>query len=267
MIILALIILGLIVGSFLNVVIYRLPIMILDEEKDNHKDKVRINLCLPRSRCPDCRTALRWHELIPIISFLWQRCRCRHCGGVISWQYPAVELSYAVLLVLSYVCFGWSATALAVGVLNAILLVMWVIDFQRQLLFDALTLAGLWLGLLFSALGGFVTAEESILAAVLGYVLLRFVADAYRWCRKQEGMGSGDMKLMAMLGAWFGFHALFILMGGVLMALLVSLSLLLTKRIEWRQRIAFGPFLIAAAWLWLFYFRVADVSWMPFLLT
>ena len=182
--------------------------------------------------------SLSWYELIPVFSFLMRRCHCRSCRAPISWQYPIVEVCYAALMVLSYVYFGWSMTGLWVAVLNALLLVMWVIDFQQQLLFDVLTLSGMWLGLLFSAFGGFVSAQESIVAAAFGYLLLRIVADAYRWCRKREGMGGGDMKLIALMGSWFGFHAFLILVVGTMLALVVSLILLLLRRVEWTQRIA-----------------------------
>jgi len=235
------------IGSFLNVIIFRLPQMLSDP-----RNTTSFNLAWPRSHCPHCQQTLRWVELIPIISFCLQRARCRYCQAPIAWRYPLVECTYTLLIILTYLQFGLSTLSFMLVLFHALMLSLWVIDYQHQLLPDSLTLIGLWLGLICSVLGGPITPSESILAAAGSYLLLRAVADGYRWCRKQEGMGGGDMKLLAMLGAWFGTSVLFILILSVTIALLVTLIRYGSGRLSWQQPVAFGPFLILGGWVWLF---------------
>lgn len=247
---------GLLIGSFINVVIYRLPVMLSQKKDDQAEVTKPFNLCFPRSHCVHCETALRWFDLIPVFSFLFLRGGCRVCKARIAWQYPVVELVCALIWSAAYWQYGLVVSGLAIGFLNSVLLALFVIDAQHQLLPDALTLLGVWSGLLFAVYGGLVSLNESVLACALAYLLLRIIADLYRWLRKQDGLGGGDMKLMALMGAWFGFQCFAILSLGAVLALVFAILLLLTRRLHWQQRIAFGPFLIFSAWIWLFLLSV-----------
>ena len=256
MLIAAVIMLGLVVGSFLNVVIHRVPVMLNQDSGAGV-----LTLAWPRSHCPHCKHTLRWYELIPLLSFCLQSGRCRHCAATIAWRYPAVEAIYAVLALVCYLQFGLSVDGGFYCLFFAITLSLWVIDYRHQLLPDCLTLSGLWLGLLYSTVGDHIAPSESILAAASAYVLLRVVGDLYALLRRQTGMGGGDMKLLAMLGAWFGSHVLFILMAGVSLALVVSLGRFFSRQLKWQQAVAFGPFLIVVSWLWV-WFAAALPDWL-----
>ncbi|MDA3919282.1 MAG: A24 family peptidase [Salinisphaera sp.] len=258
----ALILLGLVVGSFLNVVIVRLPHMmearwkadaaeILDQPPASQE--TAYNLAVPRSSCPHCGTQLRAIDNLPVISFLILRGRCAHCRAGISWQYPAVELIAAAMALLVGMRFGASIVLPFALVLSWTLLALAAIDWKTQLLPDSITLPLLWLGLL-ASLGApltiAVTPTDAIIGAAGGYLILWLVFQAFLLLTGKEGMGYGDFKLLAAIGAWVGWQQLplVLLMASVAGALVGGL-LMITGRIERGRAIPFGPWLALSGWL------------------
>lgn len=257
--ILTALILGLVVGSFLNVVIYRLPVMLetawrsqcreLDGDAAEAEPEV-FNLARPRSRCPHCGHRIGAAENVPVISYLLQRGKCKQCGQPISVRYPIVELSTGILtaVVAWHFGFGWQA-ALAIALTWA-LITLTFIDFDTQLLPDNITLPFLWLGILAGLWNVFVPLETAVIGAVAGYLALWSVYQLFKLVTGKEGMGYGDFKLLAMLGAWLGWQALpvVILLSSVVGAA-VGISLMLFRRHGRDIPIPFGPYLAAAGWL------------------
>jgi leader peptidase (prepilin peptidase)/N-methyltransferase len=248
------------VGSFLNVVIHRLPIMLEREWRSHARELLELpaeageppgtyNLFVPRSGCPSCDAPIRAWQNIPIVSWLALRGRCAACGARISVRYPLVELgtamaSLAVLAVFGYTWFG-AAAVLATWMLIA----MAAIDLDTKLLPDNLTLPLLWLGLLVNLGGGGLTdIGSAIIGAVAGYLVLWSVYWLFKLLTKKEGMGYGDFKLLAALGAWLGWQALpmIILLSSVVGVILGGAYLVVKKS---REPIPFGPFLAAAGWI------------------
>lgn len=249
-------VLGLIVGGFLNVVVVRLPIMMQREWQDacaelnDHAPQARprYNLAWPRSHCPHCRHALRWHELLPIVGWLRLRGRCAHCGAAISPQYLLIEILTAALFLACALRFGLSPTTAAAMAACAALLALAAIDARTMLLPDAITQPLLWAGLLLS-LGpaGFADPASAVLGAAAGYIALALVGTIFKLVTGKDGMGQGDWKLLAALGAWLGWQALPIIVllasvGGVL----VGTIQLLRGRAQRDQPMPFGPYLAAA---------------------
>jgi leader peptidase (prepilin peptidase)/N-methyltransferase len=239
--------LGLVVGSFLNVVIYRLPRM-LEGQSDE-------TLSLPASHCPSCKKPLKlWHN-IPLLSFVLLKGRCGFCQTTIDWQYPLVELSNVCLWVLCAWQWGMHPTALAWAICMSLLLALSVIDWQTTYLPDALTQPLLWLGLLASGFGFLdISVQHAVWGAVAGYGSLWLVATLFEQLTGKEGMGAGDFKLLAALGAWLGPFALIplVLMASVGGAL-VGIWLQSTHRLERGGYVPFGPFLAAAGAVQAFY--------------
>lgn len=238
-------ILGLCVGSFLNVVIHRLPIMMSMELLKTSDLVDPFNLAQPGSHCPACRHAVRWHENIPLLSYLWLKGRCVGCSGKISLRYPLVEAGTAVLSGLAAWQFGATpATAYA-------LIFIWIsvalagIDFDTLLLPDSLTQPLLWLGLIANLNGSFARLDQAVIGALAGYLLLWSVAWCFHIFTGKEGMGNGDFKLLAALGAWFGWPALpGILFGASLAG--IGFALIRRKITQHATQIPFGPALAAA---------------------
>jgi leader peptidase (prepilin peptidase) / N-methyltransferase len=251
---------GLLIGSFLNVVIHRLPRMmrsdwerearsLLEPDKE-HPESTRYDLWSPRSQCPHCERPIRAHENVPVLSFLLLRGRCPGCGGHISWQYPAVELLTAALFAVTILHFGASTTGLAALALTAVLIAAAGIDARTTLLPDQLTLPLLWLGLVANYFGLFTDLESAVLGAVAGYLSLWLVYHAFRLATGKEGMGYGDFKLLAALGAWLGWQALpMILLLASLVGAIVGIALILLRGRDRNIPIPFGPYLAAAGWL------------------
>jgi len=264
--------LGLVVGSFLNVVIYRLPIMLERQWREQCAEvsgtaaaatvpatmPERFNLFVPRSSCPTCRAPIEALQNIPLISWMLLRGRCARCGASISARYPLVEALSAVLFALVAWRFGFGWPALAAVVLTAFLIALTFIDLDRQLLPDSLTLPLMWLGLLLSLFGlqpGSpvpVDLRSSLIGAIAGYLSLWSVYHLFRLVTGKEGMGYGDFKLFAALGAWLGWQMLFatILIAASVGAV-VGLTLIAIRRHHRAAPIPFGPFLAAAGWLML----------------
>ncbi len=246
---------GLIVGSFLNVVIYRFPIM-MQRESDNyialenddqppHTD--RYNLMMPGSACTHCGHALSVADNIPLISYAWLKGRCRYCHAPISARYPLVELLTAALSGVVIWQMGGSLAGLSALVLLWMLLAMTFIDIDTQLLPDELTLPLLWLGLLVNLDGTFVPLRDAVIGAAVGYLLLWVVYWLFKLATGKDGIGFGDFKLLAALGAWLGWMMLPVI---VLLAstagAVVGLSLIAFRGHQRDRPIPFGPFLAAA---------------------
>ncbi|EKD75495.1 MAG: type IV pilus prepilin peptidase, PilD [uncultured bacterium] len=257
---------GLCIGSFLNVVIYRLP-KILNriwraESVDflnipllaNETGVNKINLCWPSSHCPLCLKAIPFFYNIPLLGFLFLGGKCSACRGKIHWRYPLVELIAGLAAFSCAYQFGFDFKALAAMNYCFILIVLLFIDFDFLLLPDCLTLLLLWLGLLVNCLSFFAGIVDAVIGAVLGYLVLWSVAKIYFYFTKNEGIGRGDFKLTAALGAWLGWQALpLILLISAFSSLVVAGGFLLQKKMKLRTPIPFGSFLVVAGFIMLFY--------------
>lgn len=246
---------GLMIGSFLNVVIYRLPKMMEIEWEDqaaelrgeDPPERERFDLIAPRSRCPACGHRLGALENIPLLSWLVQRGRCKACGTAISARYPVVELTAGLLAALAVWRFGFGWTGLGAALLCFALIVLTFIDLDTQLLPDSITLPILWLGLLFNLWGVFAPLQDAVVGAMAGYLVLWGVYWAFRLLTGKEGMGYGDFKLLAALGAWFGWTALpAIILFASVVGSAVGIGLILFARHQREVPIPFGPYLAAA---------------------
>ncbi|RZU47440.1 type 4 prepilin peptidase 1 [Fluviicoccus keumensis] len=248
--------LGLCIGSFLNVVIYRLPVM-LDREWRRQACEVlelptpetpRFNLMTPPSRCPKCGHAITAVENIPVISWLALRGRCRGCGTSISARYPLVELATALLSLLVFAVFGPTGKMLAALALTWCLVALTMIDFDTQLLPDVMTLPLLWAGLLVNYHGLIVNLDQAVLGAAFGYLSLWSVYWAFKLATGKEGMGYGDFKLLAALGAWLGPMQLplIILMSSLVGSIIGGAYLAIRKQ---NLPFAFGPYLAIAGFI------------------
>ncbi|MGO4306332.1 prepilin peptidase [Cupriavidus sp. RAF12] len=254
--------LGLVVGSFLNVVIHRLPRM-MEYDEANYLAELRneplphpgrYNLMVPRSACPHCGHQIAAWENIPVISYLFLRGKCSSCKAPIGIRYPLVELATAVLSALAMWHFGPTAQALAAIVMVWALVSLTMIDADTQLLPDQITLPLLWLGLLLNLQGLFATLADAVIGAAAGYLLLWSVYWLFKLVRGKEGMGYGDFKLMGALGAWFGWQALpaLVLLSSVVGALF-GLGLLVVRRQGSETPFPYGPFIAGAGLIVLFF--------------
>ncbi|WP_373378573.1 A24 family peptidase [Cupriavidus nantongensis] len=247
--------LGLVVGSFLNVVIHRVPRM-MEREEANYIAELRgdplpypgrYNLMVPRSACPHCGHQIAPWENVPVLSYLFLRGRCSACKAPISVRYPLVELACGVLSALVAWRFGPNAQALAALVLVWGLLALTMIDADTQLLPDQITLPLLWIGLLLNLAGLYVALPDAVIGAAAGYLVLWIAYWLFRLLRGKEGMGFGDFKLMAALGAWFGWQALpaLVLLSSVA-GVLFGLANIALRRQERDTPFPFGPFIALA---------------------
>ncbi|MCG7898930.1 MAG: A24 family peptidase [Candidatus Thiodiazotropha lotti] len=254
-------IVGLIVGSFLNVVIHRLPKMM---EQQWHKDCDELkgltsessnetevyNLNTPASHCPKCQHRIRPWENIPVISWLVLKGRCSNCQNPISARYPIIESVTGLLSLWIAYHFGFSWEAAAAMLLTWSLISLTVIDFDVQLLPDNITLPFLWLGLLFNINGLFTDLESSVIGAIAGYMALWSVYQLFKKLTGKEGMGYGDFKLLAMLGAWLGWQYLpQIILLSALVGAVVGILLIVVRGRDRNIPIPFGPYLAAAGWI------------------
>jgi len=273
---------GLIIGSFLNVLIVRLPRMlearwqtdalaVLEEAQGNirlgsvpaaptgeatvHVDRVPqdgapragFNLAWPRSHCPACQAPIRAKHLVPVVSWLWLRGRCADCSASISMRYPIVELLGAASAALAIAHFGATTMGLAAATLSFALIALTMIDLETLLLPDELTIPLLWLGLLVNLEGRFASLDEAVIGAAVGYLALWGVYQGFRLTTGKEGMGYGDFKLLSAFGAWFGWTqlpAILLLASGVGAA--VGLALIFSGRQGREVPIPFGPYLAGA---------------------
>jgi leader peptidase (prepilin peptidase)/N-methyltransferase len=257
--------LGLLVGSFLNVVIHRIPKMmeqqfrqecqLIDAPIDAPMPQATCyNLILPRSACPSCGHAISVLENIPVISYLILKGRCRGCKIRISPRYPLVELLCATLTAVAGLHFGVTITAIAAILLTWFLIALVFIDADTYLLPDSITLPLLWLGLLFNLNNVFVPLDQAVIGAVAGYLVLWSVYWIFKLITGKEGMGYGDFKLLAALGAWFGWQALpsVILLSSISGAVIGIALAILAKR-GMGKPMPFGPYLGIAGWLTLIF--------------
>jgi len=252
--------LGLLVGSFLNVIIFRLPKMmqndwrnqcqaLLEPEKTPPTNKP-FNLLFPASRCPHCEHKIRPWENIPLLSYLMLRGKCSNCATPISIRYPVIELITGILTAVVAWHFGFGAQALAAMLLSWALIALTMIDFDHQLLPDTITLPLLWLGLLLSLSNLFVDSHTSLIGAAAGYLSLWSIFWLFKLLTGKEGMGYGDFKLLALLGAWMGWQMLpVIILLSSLVGAVVGITLILARGRDRNIPIPFGPYLAAAGWL------------------
>jgi leader peptidase (prepilin peptidase)/N-methyltransferase len=261
------VVVGLVVGSFLNVVIYRLPVMLdrqwraecaeLNGAAVGTAPPERFDLIVPRSTCPACKAPIGALQNIPVLSYLALRGRCARCRAPISVRYPLVEILCGVLSALVAWRFGYGAPAACGIVISWFLIALTFIDLDHQLLPDSLTMPLLWLGLLASLTGwgsasGNLPADpvSAIAGAALGYLSLWAVYHAFRLLTGKEGMGYGDFKLLAAFGAWLGWRMLLpIVLLSAIVGALVGVALIVGRRHQRGTPIPFGPFLAAAGWL------------------
>ncbi|MFC5439474.1 prepilin peptidase [Rhodanobacter ginsenosidimutans] len=254
-------VLGLLVGSFLNVVILRLPERMAAGWRQEARDVLELEadatplppgIVREPSHCPHCKHRLAAGDNIPLLSWLLLRGRCRYCNAAISIQYPLVELLSGVLSAVIVWKFGPTWVALAGLVFTWTLIALAGIDFRTQLLPDQLTFPLLWLGLLLSLLPTFVAAPSAIIGAAAGYLSLWSVYWLFKLLTGKEGMGYGDFKLLAALGAWMGPVSLLpIILLSSLIGALIGGTLIALRRHQRELPMPFGPFIAAAGWVWL----------------
>lgn len=248
------------VGSFLNVLVHRLPIMMERDWRQECSEFLDIpveesetsnfDLFLPASRCPVCKTPITAWQNIPVISFVFLRGRCAHCNTKISYRYPVVEIVTALISVAIAIHFGFSTETLFALILSWSLLALGLIDFDHQLLPDTITLPILWLGLLINVFGLFADTDSSIIGAIAGYLTLWTVYQLFKLVTGKEGMGYGDFKLLAMLGAWLGWQMLpVIVLLSSLVGAIVGITMILFLKKDRQKPIPFGPFLAGAGFL------------------
>jgi len=245
-------ILGLIVGSYLNVVVYRLPL--------------GLSTVYPRSRCPGCGSLIRARDNVPVLSFLLLRGRCRTCGTAISWRYPLVEAATGALFVACLVRFGLAPQAAVAIVFSCLMLVLALIDYDHMILPDRITLPGIVVGLatqLWAPLAGLVPA---VIGALLGAGILLAVWGLWLVVRREEGMGLGDVKMLALVGAFLGWQGVLVtLFFGALSGSAVGLALMRRGSVDMRSKLPFGVFLSLGGLVALF-FGDTLVAWYAGLL-
>ena len=256
-------VLGLLVGSFLNVVIYRVPEglnrnwkiqakQVLDIPLEQGEGE-RFNILMPPSHCPSCKTAIKPWQNIPILSYVLLKGQCKHCHIAISLRYPLVELLTGLVFAICAWKFGTTWTALATMVFSAYLIAMIFIDADTQLLPDQLTLPLMWGGIVFHLAAyllhadwGITTLVDSLLGAIVGYLSLWSIFQLFKLVTGKEGMGYGDFKLLAALGAWLGIGVLPII---IIMSALVGLIFAIIMKVAKNQPMPFGPYLAISGWL------------------
>ena len=254
-------VLGLIVGSFLNVIIYRLPKMLQNEWHRECRNLLEINaaepgeeesynLVLPRSRCPRCAHKITALENIPILSYILLAGKCSACKAAIPLRYPVIEFLSAVIAIFLAWRFGYSVQTILAIILSWSLLVLSMIDIDEQLLPDDITLPFLWLGLFANMFGVFTDIYSSLIGAMLGYGILWSVYMMFKLLTGKEGMGYGDFKLLAMLGAWLGWQVipLIILLSSICGAV-IGIGLIVLRKHDKSKPIPFGPYLALAGWI------------------
>ncbi len=263
---------GLLVGSFLNVVILRLPVMMEREWRAHSEDDAaaakgaepeRFNLVTPRSRCPSCGHRITALENIPVLSWLLLRGRCSGCGTPISARYPLVEATTALITMIVAWQLGATPEALAVIMLSWALIALSVIDYDHQLLPDSITLPFLWLGLLLNLAGMFTDIGSAVIGAAAGYLSLWSIYWLFKLLTGKEGMGHGDFKLLALFGAWLGWQYLLpVVLISSLVGAAIGITLIVMRGRDRNLPIPFGPYLAIAGWITLLWGRdLIDSYW------
>ncbi|PPD44880.1 MAG: prepilin peptidase [Methylobacter sp.] len=252
-------IIGLLVGSFLNVVIYRLPVMMQRGWRKECRDYLELpaekpsepfNLVLPLSRCPSCSTPIKPHQNIPVVSYLLLQGKCATCRQAISARYPLIEAFTAITSAFIAWHFGYGPQTLFALILTWSLIALSFIDIDHHLLPDSITLPTLWLGLLLNAFGLFTDGNAGIIGAIAGYLALWAVYHLFKLATGKEGMGYGDFKLLALFGAWLGWQALpLIILLSSLVGTIISITVIIATKRDHRIPIPFGPYLAIAGWI------------------
>ena len=252
---------GLLVGSFLNVVIYRLPIMMqrnwrkecaeyLQIDSGETQPQELFNLAVPLSRCPNCNTPIKPHQNIPILSYLFLKGRCATCSHPIAARYPLVEAFTAITSAIVAWHFGYAPQTVFALALTWSLIALSFIDIDHQLLPDNITLPVLWLGLFLSLFGLYTDTHASIIGAIAGYSVLWTVYQLFKLATGKEGMGYGDFKLLALFGAWLGWQYLpVIILLSSLVGAIIGLAMIIFAKKDHNSPLPFGPYLAAAGWL------------------
>ncbi|MHB8728034.1 MAG: prepilin peptidase [Sulfuricaulis sp.] len=223
---------------------------LLESDQSSVTSSDRYDLVAPRSRCPHCNHAITALENIPVLSYLWLRGKCSECRKPISWRYPLVEILTGFLSAFVAWRFGFSAAALAGLILTWCLIALTFIDYDRQLLPDDITLPLLWAGLIFNIFAVSATLLSAVIGAACGYVSLWLVYQVFKLVTGKEGMGYGDFKLFAALGAWLGWQSLpLIILLASLVGAVVGIAFILLFSHDRRTPIPFGPFLCVAGWV------------------
>ena len=270
--------LGLSFGSFLNVVAYRLPMMMerdwklechefLELEPPKFEDKLlSLNLSTPASACPNCGHKIRFWENIPVLSYILLKAKCSSCSTSISIQYPVVELFTGFASLAVAYTFGPSLQTVAGLIFTWVLIALTLIDLKKQLLPDDITLPLLWGGILLSFYDVFTNLNDSIIGAIAGYLILWSVYQLFKLLTKKEGMGFGDFKLLAALGAWLGYTYLpqIILVSSVVGSI-IGITMIVVGKNEQQQPIPFGPYLAAAGWIALLWGEEINTTYLSFL--
>lgn len=253
-------ILGLLVGSFLNVVILRLPRMMERDWRRQCQELLELpldetgpsplGLIKPRSHCPQCNHQIRWYENIPVLSYVFLGGKCAGCGKHISLRYPSIEIVAAALAAVCAWHFGYGMAAVFATLLSWALLTLAMIDFDTQFLPDDITLPFLWLGLAVNLFSLFASLQAAVLGAICGYGILWLIFQVFRLLTGKEGMGFGDFKLLGMLGAWLGWEALpVIIILASFAGAIVGISMIVLSGHDRRQPIPFGPYLAVGGWI------------------
>ena len=252
---------GLLVGSFLNVVIYRLPIMMqrnwrkecteyLQIDSTESEPQETFNLVFPLSRCPNCNTPIKPYQNIPVISYLFLKGQCATCSNPISSRYPIIEAFTAITSAIVAWHFGYTPQTVFALMLTWSLIALSFIDIDHQLLPDNITLPVLWLGLFLSLFGLYTDAHNSIIGAIAGYTILWSVYHLFKLATGKEGMGYGDFKLLALFGAWLGWQYLpVIILLSSLVGAIIGISMIIFVKRDHNIPIPFGPYLAAAGWI------------------
>lgn len=265
---------ALVIGSFLNVVVYRLPrIMRAQFEHECAKyagievddKRETLSLAFPSSHCPNCGHTIRFWENVPVLSYVLLGGRCSACKQSIGIRYPLVEAATAILSVLVVMQFGLTIQGGLALILTWALIALFVIDLETQLLPDAITIPMIWIGLAISVPGWLTETDAAIIGAVVGYCSLWSVYQVFRLLTGKEGMGFGDFKLLAMFGAWLGWEALpqIVLLSSLVGAMFGGFLMLLGK-MDRDKPMPFGPFLAAAGWISLMWGESINAAYMRF---
>lgn len=265
---------GLLVGSFLNVVIHRLPKMLEREwlaqcaglQGNEPANSPPYNLFIPHSACPHCNQKISAPENIPVISYLYLRGKCKHCSMLISPRYPIVETLCGLLSAYSAWHFGFGSTTLAALIFIWLLLVLAFIDLDTQMLPDDITLPLLWLGLLFNLSTMFTNIGNAVIGAIAGYLSLWTIYWLFRLLTRKEGMGYGDFKLLAAIGAWLGWQMLpLVILFAAMTGTMVGILLIITARHSRNTPIPFGPYLAGGGLIALFWGKTLTQSYLQLL--
>ncbi len=250
-------------GSFLNVVIYRLPLMLQRQWKNEcleflqqtaENKTAKFNLLTPPSHCPQCHVGIKWYVNIPLLGYFFSRSQCIHCNKSISLRYPAIELLTALVSCFTVWHFGFNYTALFAILFSWFLIIIIFIDIDHMIIPDQLSLILLWLGLAINTQSWFSTPSSAIGGAIAGYLSLWLVMHSYRLITGKHGMGHGDFKLFAASGSWLGWQLLpLTLLIAAFLGSIIGISLIVAGKHSRSSPLPFGPYLAIASWIALFY--------------